>query len=192
MLENNAIVKISNRDSGSVGYHVQELNITRKFYQTGETKEVTMNELRKLSYQPGGLALIRDCLVIHNEEALKELDPEYEPEYFYGEKEIKDLLLYGTEAQFLDCLDFAPVGVIEIIKKMAVELEINDLAKREAIFKKTGFNVNNAINFNKMSQETDEEVEVKQRRTAAPTVGAKTPDTTAARRTTAPKYTVKK
>lgn len=190
MLEKDAIVKVSNRDSGSVGYTIPEMGIRRKF-QKGEVKEITMEELRKLSYLPGGQTIINECLIVHSEDALKELNPDYEPEYFYTEAEIKELLLHGTQAQFLDCLDFAPEGVIDLVKQMAVNLEINDIAKREAIFKKTGFNVNNAIAINQASKEVDEEVEVKKRRTAAPTVAAKEPESTG-RRTSTPKYTVKK
>ena len=153
-----------------------------------------MEEFRKLSYLPGGQAIIYDCLFIHNEEALKELNPDYEPEYFYTEADIRELLLKGTEAQFLDCLDFAPEGVIELLNQLAVKLEINDLAKRNAIMDKTGFNVTRAIEINHESKEVDAEPEVKQRRTAAP-VASKTEPAATGRRTAAPatgKYSVKK
>ncbi len=191
MLDKDTIIKVTNRDSGSVGYTVAEMGIHRKF-QKGEVKEIRMEELRKLSYLPGGQAIINDCLIIHNEEALKELNPDYEPEYFYTEADIRELLLKGTEAQFLDCLDFAPEGVIELVKQLAVELKINDLAKREAIFKKTGFNVTRAIQINEESQEVDEvDTEVKQRRAAAPTTKVAEPEATG-RRTAAPKYGIKK
>lgn len=191
MLDKDTIIKVTNRDSGSVGYTVAEMGIHRKF-QKGEVKEIRMEELRKLSYLPGGQAIINDCLIIHNEEALKELNPDYEPEYFYTEADIRELLLKGTEAQFLDCLDFAPEGVIELVKQLAVELKINDLAKRDAIFKKTGFNVTRAIQINEESQEVDEaDTEVKQRRAAAPTTKVAEPEATG-RRTAAPKYGIKK
>lgn len=193
MLDKATIIKVSNRDNGSVGYNIPEMGIKRTF-QKGEVKEVTMEELRKLSYLPGGQIIINECLIVHNEEALKELNPDYEPEYFYTEKEVKELLLHGTQAQFLDCLDFAPEGVIGLVKQLAVELEINDLAKRNAIFEKTGFNVTRAIEINHESKEVDAEPEVKQRRTAAP-VASKTEPAATGRRTAAPatgKYSVKK
>ena len=191
MFDKDTIIKVTNRDSGSVGYTVAEMGIHRKF-QKGEVKEIRMEELRKLSYLPGGQAIINDCLIIHNEEALKELNPDYEPEYFYTEADIKNLLLTGTQAEFLDCLDFAPEGVIELIKQLAVELEIFDINKRDAIFKKTGFNVTRAIQINEESQEVDEaDTEVKQRRAAAPTTKVAEPEATG-RRTAAPKYGIKK
>ena len=191
MLDKDTIIKVTNRDSGSVGYTVAEMGVHRKF-QKGEVKEIRMEELRKLSYLPGGQAIINDCLIIHIEEALKELIPDYEPEYFYTEADIRELLLKGTEAQFLDCLDFAPEGVIELVKQLAVELKVNDLAKREAILNKTGFNVTRAIQINEESQEVDEpDTEVKQRRAAAPTTKVVEPEATG-RRTAAPKYGIKK
>ena len=52
-----------------------------------------------------------------------------EPEYFYTDKEIRELLTKGTLDQLKDCLDFAPEGVIDIIKKM-------DLSKFEKELKK--------------------------------------------------------
>lgn len=51
----------------------------------------------------------------------------------------------GTLDQFLDCLDFAPEVIKELIKTMAVELPLNDMSKREAIKEKLGFDVSKAI-----------------------------------------------
>lgn len=183
MLDKSTIVKVSNRDNGTVGYTISEMGIHR-IYQRGETKEITMEELRKLSYAPGGQAILNECLIIHNEEALKEINPDYEPEYFYTEKEITELLLYGSQAQFLDCLDFAPEGVINLLQQLAVQLEINNIEKREAIFEKTGFNVTKAIENNKSSNEAVEEQADKRRRTAAPVVQKTEPAATGRRTTT--------
>ena len=190
MLAKDTIIKVTNRDNGTVGYRIPEMGI-RRLFQRGEVKEITMEELRKLSYRPGGQVILNECLIVHNEEALKELNPDYEPEYFYTEKEVQNLLLQGTQAQFLDCLDFAPEGVINLIKEMAVKLEINDLAKREAIMKKTGFNVTRAIEVNRESREALEEEDIKQRRTAAPDLKASEPEATGRRTAAPPKYTVK-
>lgn len=189
MLAKDTIIKVTNRDNGVVGYSIPEMNI-RRLFQKGEIKEITMEELRKLSYRPGGQVILNECLIVHNEEALKELNPDYEPEYFYTEAEVTDLLLKGTQAEFLDCLDFAPEGVINLIKDLAVKLEINDLAKREAIQKKTGFNVTRAIEINRESKEVDEVEETKKRRAAVPSVTPTEPQATG-RRASAPKYTIK-
>jgi hypothetical protein len=188
MLAKDTMIKVTNRDNGTVGYSIPELHVTRLF-QRDEVKEISMDELRKLSYIPGGQVIINECLIIHNEQALKELNPDYEPEYFYTEEDVKRLLLTGAQEEFLDCLDCAPEGVLNLVKTLAVDLEINDLAKREAIFKKTGFNVTKAVEINRQSQEEEEVETVKQRRAAAPTTTVTEPKATG-RRTT-PKYSVK-
>lgn len=185
MLEKNTLVKVRNRDNGVVGYTIPDLNNLHRNFQSGEVKEITMEELRKLSYIPGGESILRNCLVIQNEEALAELCPEVEPEYFYTEQDVKNILLSGSMDQFMDCLDFAPTGVIELIKKYAVELEISDIYKREAILNKTGFNVTKAIEINHETEEATAKEE-KTRRTAPIN---KTSASTG-RRTAAPRYNV--
>ena len=49
MLENNKIIKVTNRFNGSVGYSIQDLNNLHRVFSPGETKEITMEELRKLA-----------------------------------------------------------------------------------------------------------------------------------------------
>ena len=62
-----------------------------------------------------------------------------------NKEDIKTLLLSGSLEQLQDCLDFAPSGVIDLVKDYAVKLEINDISKRNAILTATGFNVTRAI-----------------------------------------------
>lgn len=189
MLEKNTIIKVMNRDNGTVGYTIPDLNNLHRNFQPKEEKEVTMEELRKLSYLPGGETIIRDCLIIENEEALKELLSDVEPEYFYTEEDIKTLLTSGTIDQFMDCLDFAPAGVIDLVKDLAVKMEINDIRKRQAILEKTGFNVDKAIQINKETSE--EEMPVEKTRRAQPiSANITNANTNTGRRTTPPKYKV--
>ena len=82
---------------------------------------------------------------------------------------------------------FAPSGVVDLVKDVAVEIELNDVKKRDAILNKTGFNVTNAINFNK--ETTDETEKVKPvRRVGQPEEKAATAPT--GRRTAAPAYKI--
>ena len=187
MLEKNTIIKVMNRDNGTVGYTIPDLNNLHRNFQPKEEKEVTMEELRKLSYLPGGETIIKDCLIIENEEALKELLSDVEPEYFYTEEDIKTLLTSGTIDQFMDCLDFAPIGVIDLVKDLAVKMEVNDIRKRQAILEKTGFDVSKAIEINKETSE--EETLVEKTRRAQP-ISATTTNANTGRRTTPPKYKV--
>lgn len=163
MLDNNVIIKVTNRDKGFVGYKVPELNNLKRNYSPGETKEVTMAELRALCYTQGGKRILKQYLIIHNEEAIAELLSKVEPEYFYTKEDIKTLLAHGTLDQLKDALDFAPEGVVSLIKEIAVETKLNDVSKREAIKEATNFDVTASIAAN----ETDEvqKNEAKERRT---------------------------
>lgn len=154
MIDGKTEVKVQNRDNGYVGYSIPDLNNLRRTYAPEEIKTVTVDELKKLSYLPGGMSILKDYLVILDEDVRKEILPDVEPEYYLSKEGIKELLLNGSLDALLDCLDFAPSGVIELIKSMAVEMELNDVAKRKAILEKTGFNVTSAIEFN---HETEDE-----------------------------------
>lgn len=144
MLENDTLIKVMNRDTGRVGYTLSEFGVRRQFAPK-EIKEIPYQELKSLSYDKGGKALLDNYLIIQNEEAVAALLRGVEPEYYYTEADVIKLMKTGSLDAFLDCLDFAPEGVKEIIKDQAVELPLNDMNKREAIFEKLGFNVTEAI-----------------------------------------------
>ena len=187
MKNGNDLVRVQNRDNGSVGYTIPDLNNLHRTYQPNETKNITMDELRKLSYVPGGMEILRNYLVILDEEAREEILSDVEPEYYLTKDGVKQLLLEGSLDALLDCLDFAPSGVVDLVKDVAVEIELNDVKKRDAILNKTGFNVTNAINFNK--ETTDEVEKVKPvRRVGQPEEKAATAPT--GRRTATPTYKI--
>lgn len=185
MIEKDTLIKVKNRDNGTVGYTIPELGNLHRSFSKGETKEITMDELRKLSYISGGKVLLQNYLIVQNQDALKELlSEDVEPEYYYGEEEIKKLLLTGSNDQLLDCLEFAPEGVIELVKDLAVSLKINDISKRNIILEKTGFNVTNAITINEETIEGEGE-EAKSSRRSVPVTVEKN-DETPKRRVAAP------
>ena len=145
MVEKDRIIRVVNRDSGGVGYRIPDMGNLRRQFQSGETKELTFEELQKLSWVPGGDYILRNCLVMYDEEAVEELLGHVEPEYYYTRKDIKNLLEAGTMDQFLDCLDFAPAGVLDMIKTIALELPLTDTRKIKAIEDKLHFNVTKAM-----------------------------------------------
>ena len=164
-MEKTTLIKVLNRDNGSVVYSIPEMNGLRRVFQTGETKEITFEELEKLSYIPGGMELLEDSLVIlNNAQAVHLILGHVEPEYSYSKDDIIKLMKTGSLDEFLDCLDFAPEGVKDLIKNLSVELPLNDVAKREAIYNKLGFNVDNAIRIKRESSEPTEEKPVVRRR----------------------------
>lgn len=145
-IDKNKLIKVKNRYDGIVGYDVQDMSIPHRDYYPNETKEVTFEELEKVAATPQGRVILEDYLIIEDPEAVNELLHHVEPEYYYTEDKIKELLTTPNNYDaFLDCLDFAPSGVIDMIKDLAVNLPIHDDVKKNAILEKTGFNVNNAI-----------------------------------------------
>lgn len=189
MLNNSDKIRVENRGNAIVGYKVPESNITRRFVAS-EVKEIPMGELRQAIQVPGTKRTIMNNLIIHDKSAVEELLPDAEPEYFYTTKDVDFLLERGTLDQLKDALDFAPKGVVDLIKERAVKNELNDVRKRDAILEATNFNVTGAIEINHLAQ-VENKVETKTRRTAP--IGEESSDeqsATPTRRTAAPKYTI--
>ena len=166
MENDNKMVRVTNRSRGTVGYTIPDMGNLQRFFAHGETKVVPMEEIRKLDWTPGGAVLLRDYLKIEDAEAVEEILHDVEPEYNYTEKEIKEILLNGSMDQLMDTLDFAPEGVIDLIKDLAIKLEIPDVRKRNAISERTKCDISKAIEINQLSKNQDEEPDtrVKQRR----------------------------
>jgi hypothetical protein len=167
-MNKNAKIKIRNRSAGSVGYTIPDMGNYHRRFAAGEVKELSFEEVQKLAYLPGGEHMLQHYLVIENIEARDEILGAVELEYSYSDNDVKELLLHGTLDELLDCLDFAPLGVIDMVKKYAVELELNDIRKRKAIREKLGFNVDNAIAINHETNETEEKAAAPARRVAGP------------------------
>ena len=171
MIDKNKMVKVINKFNGTVGYDVPEMGVHRNFYPK-ESKEISFEELERLSFMPGGDVILKNYLEIVDEDAIMALFNEKpEPEYHYSEEDVKKLLTIGTLDQFLDCLDFAPDAIKDMIKDLAVELPLNDMAKRKAIQDKMGFDVTRAIEIKNTKYDSEVEEVVEKRtstRRAAP------------------------
>ena len=156
---NKKMYNVKNRSASMVVYKLPELGIRREF-APGESKRIAYEELEKLSYQAGGRVLMANFLQIADDVVLDNLNIQPEAEYYMSEEQIVDLIKNGSLDAFLDCLDYAPVGVIDLLKKYAVALPMNDIKKREALKKKTGFDVTTAlqnIELEKMEEEEAKE-----------------------------------
>lgn len=184
MITSDTMYNVKNRSSSVVVYRIPETNLRREF-QPGETKRIPFGELEKLTYQPGGHTLLEEFLQIIDEAVTTNLNVHREVEYDMSEAQIRDLLTLGSLDAFLDALDFAPMGVIDLIKTMAVSLPLEDYSKRKALLDKTGFDVDKAI-ANLQAEKAEEKVapEVATERRVKPVVKANT-----GRRTT-PNYKV--
>ena len=148
-------VKIKNRSASQIIYTIPELGIRREF-SPGETKIIAFDELEKLNWQAGGRELMMSFLQVTENKAIEDLNIPTEVEYHMSEEQIIDLLLNGDLDAYLDCLEFAPVGVIDLIKLYAVELPLTDTRKIEALKERTGFDAAVAYK-NKMADLAPEE-----------------------------------
>ena len=164
MITRNKMIQVQNRGQGKVGYTIPDMNNLHRDFQPNEVKTITYEELFKLAQVPGGAYILQNYLIIKDDEVVKAIFEEVEPEYNYTDEDVKRLMLEGSLDEFEDCLNFAPIGVIELIKSLAVSLPLNDIGKRDLIQKKTGFSVTAAIELAK-----DEEVveDTKPKRKAA-------------------------
>lgn len=137
-------VQVRNRSNAQVIYSLPEDGVRREF-APGEMRMIDSDELERLTYKPGGKELIRDYLLVTDPETVKNTVNQVQPEYWMSDEEVINLLKTGSLDAFKDCLDFAPVGVLDLVKKYAVSLPLNDNAKREAMKKQINFDVDTAL-----------------------------------------------
>lgn len=176
---------VKNRSASTVVYNIPEDGIRRSF-APGETKKISYQELEKLTYQAGGMNILTRFLQVQSDDVIKSFNMKVEPEYYMSEKDVAALITTGSLDAFLDALDFAPTGIIDLIKKFSVSIPLVDVNKREALKKKTGFDVEAALRNIRAEQEDDEKRSIDDE--AAPKRRVQ-PEAPASRRT-APKYNV--
>ena len=139
-----ALIQVKNRSTGTLVYKIPEDGIRREF-APGEVKRIESSEFEKLAYQSGGRELIARYLILVDEESLDNLGIHREPEYYMTEPAVIELMKEGSLDEFLDCLDHAPSGVIDLVIKYATELPLSDMNKVKALKEKTGFDALSAL-----------------------------------------------
>lgn len=145
MEDKNRKILVKNRSASMVVITIPNRNIRKELYPGQTIDSLTFADLEEFAGLPGGDTLLREYLLLA-EKDVKDLElGEPQPEYNYGEAEIKEIMLNGSLDEFLDCLDFAPEGVIELIKVLSTSLPLTDIRKMEAIKQKTGYDVANAL-----------------------------------------------
>ena len=196
MINEKAIYSVKNRSASTVIYSIPEMNNLRREFRPGEIKSVTGSELIQLSYRPGGRRIIENYLLINNEEVLDALNMEVEPEYNLDEAGVVKLLKDGSEDQLIDCLNFAPEGVKDLVKAVALAMPLNDLNKCKIIKDMLGYDVLFVRSTNEqIAKESGAEAApapAKKRRVASTSSATKQTTTTAKRKTrkvATPEYT---
>ena len=177
--------RVKNRGASTVVYKIPEDGVRREF-KPGQTLQISSEELEKLTYQPGGTLILSQFLQILDLEGIQKANIKTEPEYHMSEADVSKLITSGSLDAFLDCLDFAPIGVIDLVKKLSISIPMVDIQKRKALKEKTGFDVEAALKHQEEDKEDDQKTILKQsngeRRVQ--------PEAAPAGRRTAPKYNI--
>lgn len=159
---------VSNKSAGSVVYKIPEMNIRREFQPHETRKNVDVAELEALSQLPGGKAMLCNYLFVDDAEIINYLlNAEPVLEYWLTEDQLPNWMVTCSLDEFKDALDFAPLGTKDLIKKLAVNMPLNDIAKREAIKEQLGYDVTASIEAAKDDIVTAEEAPTQRRVNAA-------------------------
>ena len=152
--------RVKNRGASTVVYKIADKGIRREF-KPGQIMSISSEELEELTFQPGGTLILSQFLQIMDLDGIQAARIKTEPEYHYSEQDIAKLITSGSLDAFLDCLDFAPIGVIDLIKKMSISIPMVDIQKRKALKEKTGFDVEAALKHNEEDKEDDQKTILK-------------------------------
>ena len=130
---------------------------TRYAFGPQQSKSLSAGEIRSLAYVPGILTMFFDGkLRLGNDKLAVEFNiPVDVPEYAYTIEDIDNILLNEDIEVLLDTLDFAPEGIIELVKSRAVALKIPSLEKRKVISERLSTD-KMKVSIDKMIRETEE------------------------------------
>ena len=138
-------VEVRNLVNHMVVYKIDDTH-HRVSFNPFEVKKIAVEELRQLNYQYGGKVLLQNYLCVLDKELRKEF--EISPdiiEYDWTLEDVDAALTTAPLDVLLDALDFAPLGIKDLLVDRAVELKIPDTSRRKAIHEATGIDVNNMI-----------------------------------------------
>lgn len=166
LVPDDTIVQVKNMMEHRVAY-ILDSGVRRRFAPKA-VFNIPAGELRQLSYQPGGTALLTNYLHVGNKDLAREFGITDDiVEYDWTDKEVEDALTTSDMDVLLDALDFAPEGIKENIVDKAVELEIPDNNRRKAIKDATGADVSKMIEvkhaYDDISEEKEERAPAKRR-----------------------------
>lgn len=146
LVPDDTMVKLVNMMDSPTGYKL--MNGTFRRFAPRASMSVTAGEVREVSNMPGTITLFQNYLRIDNKDLATELgvsDDSFEHEYSWGKDEIVGALTTEPIEVLLDALDYAPDAIKESLVDFAVELEIPDVNRRNAIKNATGKDVTKMI-----------------------------------------------
>lgn len=148
-ISDEAKIKIRNLCDHIVAYAITDG--ARRELSPNQTITVTAGELRQLNSEYGGSVLLRNFIQIENDTLADEfgVNVRENPEYTWSKEDVDRVLLEEPIEVLEDALDFAPIGIIDLIVSRAVATELPDNRKREVIQESTGKNISRMIEHSK-------------------------------------------
>lgn len=146
-------MNVINRSAELVCYDLPELRVSREF-EIGMHKDIPEEELEALFQNVGGNFQLKNFLLVEDREWVKK-HWDAPIEYFWDFDAVKNCVLNDPLDLFEETLEYAPEGVIELIKEYAWRLPCNDLNKIHAIKEKTGFDAQLAVQAMKPKEATE-------------------------------------
>ncbi len=129
----NTKIEVVSRYAGSIAIKEMNTGIVRTWPKCGDKLYLTEENIYNLVMAPGGRTIVENYLIVKNAEVLEDIEVATEPEYHFEVKEITDLLTNGTEEELIDAINFAPKGVLELIKDISVEIQLPNMNKRKIV-----------------------------------------------------------
>ena len=162
-------VKVRNMVDYNVGYKIEEDNIRRQF-SPHEVKTVTAGELRKLDYTRGGHVLLTSYLAVQNKSLAQEFgvdEDSYANEYNWDAAKVDQVLLSEPVEVLQDAMDFAPEGILQLIKDRAIALRLDSMDKRKVISDAMKIDLNGMIELAVKAESTETKSAPKKTRRAS-------------------------
>ena len=110
-------------------------------FQKNQVRKMKAGDIRELNFEPGIHVLFTEYLSVGDPELAAEIgvsDQVLEYEYQWTVKDVQNLLTDGLLEELEDVLNCAPQGIVDTIVDQAVEMRLNDVAKRDLIKQYTG------------------------------------------------------
>lgn len=134
------LVEVRNLTDLPVTLYNPDKNL-RITFAKNQTRKFKAGDIREWNFLKGIHVLFTEYLSVQNKELAEEIgvsDQVLEYEYQWTPEDVRNLLVGGTLEELEDVLNCAPLGIIETIVDQAVEIRLNDVAKRNLIKEHTG------------------------------------------------------
>lgn len=164
-INDKTMVTVYNNSDSSVGYTIQQGagSIVRKWYATGTKKEIELSELKAVMDEPGGRELfitydkdlrkyVDSFLLIKDNQIRNLLDFPELNEYVLDTDGIKNLF-NSDDRKFEDTLSNCSTTILELIVKIAIEENLQDMRKLQLITDYVGYDVIEIIKNNNKEKE---------------------------------------